>query len=142
MRKKLPFKNFTWDNPNLYTKDFIKNYDDDGEYGELLEVDIEYPKTLQELHIDLPFLAQRKVLNKTLKLIKSFENKERYVVHILELKQVQNHGLIIAKVHRVIKFKQKARMKLYIEKNTKLRMESKNEFDKGFYKLMERQWKM
>ena len=64
MRKKLPFKNFTWDNPNLYTKDFIKNYDENGEYGALLEVDIEYPKKLQELHIDLPFLAQRKVLNK------------------------------------------------------------------------------
>ena len=71
MRKKLPFKNFTWDNPNLYTKDFIKNYDENGEYGALLEVDIQYSKKLQELHIDLPFLAQRKVLNKTLKLITS-----------------------------------------------------------------------
>ena len=136
MCKKLPFKNFAWDNPNLYTKDFIKNYDEDGEYGALLEVDIEYPKKLQELQIDLPFLAQRKVLNKTRKLITSFENKEMYVVHILALKPAQNQGLIIRKVHRVIKFNQNAWMKPYIEKITMLRVESKNEFDKGFYKLM------
>ena len=118
MCKKLHFKNFTWDNSNLYTKDFIKNYDydKDGEYGALIELDIKYPKKVQKLHIDLPFLAQRKVLNKTSMLITSFENKERYVVYILALKQAQNHGLIITKVHRVIKFNQKAWMKPYVEK--------------------------
>ena len=97
---------------------------------------MEYPKELHKLHLDLPYLAERKVINKTSKLITSFENKTQYVVHISALKQALNYGLKFKKVHRVIKFVQIAWMKSSIDKNTKLRMESKNEFDKGFYKLM------
>ena len=145
MSKKLPVREFTWDNIDLHTEDMIKNYDEDGRYDALPEVDIQYPKELHALHMDLLFLAQRKVLKKTPKLITSLENKKEYVVHISTLKQALNHGLKLTKVHRVIKYKQTTWMKSYIDKNTKLRMQSKNEFDKTFYKLMrytERQWKM
>ena len=39
-------------------------------------------------------------------------------------------------VHRVIQFNQKAWLKPYIEMNTILRTEPKNDFEKDFFKLM------
>ena len=49
-------------------EDFIKNYDEDDDIGYLLEVDIEYPKNLHDLHSDLPFLPKRMKNNKFSKL--------------------------------------------------------------------------
>ena len=40
------------------------------------------------------------------------------------------------KVQRVIQFNQKAWLKLFIDMNTKLRTEAKNDFEKDFFKLM------
>ena len=75
-------------------------------------------------------------INKVDKLISNLQNKRNYVVHIALLKQALDHGLILKNVHGVIKFKQEAWLKPYIEMNTALRKEAKNEFKKGFFKLM------
>ena len=57
-------------------------------------------------------------------------------MHIRALKQALNHGLVLKDVYRVIKFNQEAWLKPYIDINTKLRTEAKNEFKKEFFKLM------
>ena len=44
------------------------------------------------------------------------------------LKQTLNHGLVLKKVYRMIKFNQKVWLKSYIDKNTNLRKTSKNNF--------------
>ena len=57
-------------------------------------------------------------------------------MHIKVLKQALNHGLVLKKVHRVIQFNQEDWLKPYIDMNTKLRKEAKNDFEKDFFKLM------
>ena len=62
--------------------------------------------------------------------------QKKLCVHIRALKQALNHGLILKEVHRVIQFNQEAWLKPYIDMNTKLRKEAKNDFVKDFFKLM------
>ena len=52
----------------MFTQDFIKSYDEEGDVGYFLVLDTEYPKTLRMLHSDLPFLPDRVKVNKVKKL--------------------------------------------------------------------------
>ena len=45
------------------------------------------------------------------KLVTNLHDKTEYVIHIKNLKQELNHGLVLNKVHRVIKFNQNAWLK-------------------------------
>ena len=60
MSWKLPLGGYKWCDVNMFTNDFIKNYNDDNDKGYLLEVDVEYPKDLLSKHGDLPFLSERR----------------------------------------------------------------------------------
>ena len=127
MSQKLPVNGFKWENDvSRFNEDFIKNYDENSDEGYFLEVDIEYPKQLFGSHKELPFLPERRKLEKVEKLVCSIEDKEKYVIHIRALKQALNHRLILKEVHRVIKLNQEAWLKPYINMNTKLRKEAKN----------------
>ena len=75
-------------------------------------------------------------INKCTKLVCSTENKENYIAYIRALKQALNHGLKLTKVHRIIQFDQEAWLKPYIDMNTDLRKDAKNDFEKDFFKLM------
>ena len=87
------------------------------------------------LHSDLPFLLDRMKVNKVKKLVCNVTDKENYSIHIAALKQALNHGLKLIRVHSVISFRQEAWLKSYIDLNTELRKNAKNEFEKDFYKL-------
>ena len=137
MSKKLPVNGFKWENDlSRFNENFIKNYNENSDVGYFLEVDIEYPKQLWSSHKDLPFLPERKKLEKVEKLVCGIEDKEKYVIQIRALKKVLNYGLILKRVHRVIQFNQEAWLKPCIDMTTKLRQEAKNEFEKDFFKLM------
>ena len=157
MIQKLPYRSLKWD--DKITKDDIINYDN-GRTGFILEVDLEYPKELHELHNDYPLapevmnvkanmLSEKqveiyKLINgskepkdeKTNKLILNLNDKNKYVVHIRTLQFYLKHGLKLKKVHRAIKFEQKEILKPYIEFNTEKRKNARNDFEKDIFKLL------
>ena len=106
MSQKHPINGFNWvkkSRLSTFNERFIKNYSESSDIGYFIKVDIDYPKELFNLHKDLPFLQEKKV-DKCEKLVCSTQDKEKYVPHIRALKQALNHGLILKKVYRVIKF--------------------------------------
>ena len=137
MSKKLPVVGFKCvDDLSIFIEDFTKSYDEEGDTGYLFVVDVEYPKNLHNLHSDLPFLSEKMKISKCNKLVCNLNDKENCPVHILALKQALNHGLKLKKVHSVIEFRQEYWLKPYIDINSELRKNAKNDFEKDFFKLM------
>ena len=96
--QKLPVKGFKWvEDLSEFNEDFIKKYGGNSYIGYFLEVDIDYPKELFNLHKDLSFLPESKKVEKVEKLICSIEDKEKYIIHIRALKQALNYGLKLKK---------------------------------------------
>ena len=153
MSQYMPYGGFQWINPEDFK---LENVRANSEKGHILEVDIEYPKELHDLHNDYPFCPEQAVVKdemlsdyskmvaqqhnlktgKSQKLISNLCNKEKYIIHERNLKQAVDAGLIVTKIHRVLEFSQKPWMKKYIDFNTEKRKLSKNEFEKNFFKLM------
>ena len=153
MSQSLPTKDFKWIN----SEDFIlENYKNNTKKGAILEVDLEYPEELHDLHNDYP-LAPEKILitdnmlskyckdlkekenissGRVHKLVPNLKNKEKYVLHYKNLQLYLSLGMKLKKVHRVLEFTQKPWMKPYIDFNTKKRTNAKNSFEKDFFKLM------
>ena len=108
MLQKLPVNDFEWmEETSEFNEDIIKIYNEESDEGYFLEVDVRYPPKRYDLHNDLPFLPERKKLEKAEKLVTNFHDKTEYVIHIRNLKQALNHGLVLKNVSRVIKFNQK-----------------------------------
>ena len=137
MTEKLPVRGFRWmDDISKIDEDFVKDYNKNDNKGYILDVDVDYPSKLQNLHSDLPFLPERMIINNTKKLVCNLNDKKNYIVHVNVLKQALDHGLKLRKVHRIIEFEQEAWLKEYIDVNTELRKKATNDFEKDFFKLM------
>ena len=136
MSMKLPTHGFKW----LTGGEIEKIYENRHNLNKIpciLEVDLEYPKNLHDLHNDYPLCPEKvKCKNGVEKLIPNLRNKEKYVIHYKNLIQCLDMGLKIKHIHNGIKFVESEWMKPYIDKNTNLRAKAKNNFEKDFYKLM------
>ena len=78
MSQKLPVSRFKWEKDmSKFTKEFMKNYDEDSDKGYILEVDVKYPKKLHDLHSDLPFSPERMNIDKCKTLVCNLYNKKK-----------------------------------------------------------------
>ena len=151
-----PTGNFKWMTDKEISKIDLGKYKADGKKGLILEVDLEYPQELHDIHNDYPVAPEKvKVSNNMLsayckkiaekynisiglvsKLIPTLRDKKEYVLHYRNLQLYLGLGLKIEKVHRVLKFDQSSRLMQYIDFNTEKRKHAKNSFEKDFFKLM------
>ena len=136
MSMKLPTHGFKWLTGGEMEK-IYENWHNLNKMPCILEVDLEYPENLHDLHNDYPLCPEKvKCKNGVEKLIPNLRDKEKYVIHYKNLIQCLDMGLKITHIHRGIKFVESEWMKPYIDKNTNLRAKAKNNFEKDFYKLM------
>ena len=102
----------------------------------ILEVDLEYLKSLHDLHNDYPLAPEHIRINKVDKLIPNLRDKDKYILHYENLKQYLSLGLKLTHIHRGIKFEESQWLKRYIALNTDLKTAAKNDFEKDFFNLM------
>ena len=160
MCKRLPTGNFKWLNNLPETSEeiepFLNKYTEDSDRGIILEVDLEYPKELHDLHNEYPCAPEKKIITDELlsdyariikeehsvssgkvpKLVTTLNDKEKYVSHYRNLQLYLSLGIRIKKIHRVLEFNQSEWLKEYIDFNTEMRKNAKNSFEKDFFKLM------
>jgi hypothetical protein len=158
MNQYLPMKNFHWIDKNEFNYIDWKNINTKTNIGYILEVDLIYPEHLHDLHSDFPLAPHKlKIANECLseyqhntlsylkifghrrtiteKLLLTCYDKHNYVIHFENLKLYLNLGLKLKRIHRCLKFIQSKFLKPWVELNTNLRKNSKNEFDKDLFKL-------
>ena len=157
LSQKLPTGDFIWYPENQFekwTEKDILDFDTDGEFGEILEVDIHIPSELHDCFNDYPPAPERLEIDDsmwspfqkecfpdykkkpTVKLSPNLLDKTKYVVHMRNLQFYIRHGCKVTKIHRVLSFKQSNWLKKDIDFNTDMRTKSKSKFEKDFYKLM------
>ncbi|XP_070165613.1 uncharacterized protein [Polyergus mexicanus] len=132
----LPYEDFQW--VDDVTSIDLMSVTPNLPIGYILEVDLAYPSDLHDSHADLPFCPTRDKPpgKRDEKLLATLYDKSRYVIYYRNLQQCVRHGLRVTRIHRILRFAQSPWLRGYIELNTRLRINAKNEFEKNLYKLM------
>ena len=150
----LPYGRFKW-LKNVDGSD-VASIGKKSQIGYILEVDLEYPDEIHELHNDY-LLAPEKYavfddmlsryckkiadeceikVGDVKKLIPNLGNKTNYVVHYRNLQLYLSLKMKLSKIHEVLKYKQSDWMKKYINFNTEKKNNAANDFEEDFFKLM------
>ncbi|CAN7942343.1 unnamed protein product [Ixodes hexagonus] len=157
LRSPLPFDNFKWLTDEEISKLDIQNVSEDSVIGYFLEVDLDYPDHLHDLHSDLPLAPvranveynwlsdyQRDLMDKfsvvhgtsaSPKRLLTLYLKRNYFCHYSHLQLCLRLGLRLLKIHRVLQLSQKPFFRDFIEMTHDLRKKAPNSFQKCLCKL-------
>ena len=76
MSQKLPINNFEWIKDTFqFNEDLVKRSNEESNEGYFVEVDVQYPEKLHELHNNLPFLLEGIKIYKVEKLVTNSHDK-------------------------------------------------------------------
>ena len=135
---------------------YVMSINEKSQIGYFLEVDLEYPDKLHVLHNDYPLASKKRAVSSDMllkyckkiankykikvgdvkKLIPNLGNKTNYVVHYKNIQLYLSLEMKLTKIHRVLEFIESDWMKKYIDFNNEKRMDTANDFEKDFFKLM------
>ena len=147
MSKKPPAGKFRWLEKNEISNFDIENTASNANLGYILEVDLVYPENLHVKHQDFPLAPIKKkmkydelspynqniqrsndmknLFSNAEKLVQTLEDKKNYVIHFKLFKLYLKPGLKLTKIHRVLRFEQRAFMRSFIEFNIERRKTAK-----------------
>ena len=132
---------FRWLTEKELNKIDLAKYTEDSKSGLILEVNLEYPHSLHDLHNDYPLVPEKISVSKYVlsnycetirqkynitigqvkKLIPTLSNREKYVLHYRNLQLYLDFGLKFKKVQRVLESDQSPWLKQYGDFNTQKR---------------------
>ena len=154
--KPLPVGNYRWLTKDEISAIRLDHLNESDNTGYMLEVDLDYPKSLHVHHNSFPLAPEKITVTaemmsdysinsfkkfhntnppKTTRLTATLNPRKKYVVHYMTLKTYLSLGMILKKIHRVLAFKQEPFMTEFIDFCTEKRVQSQSDFKKRIWKL-------
>ena len=131
---------FKWLDQKEISDFCLNSIRENGFMGYILEVDLEYPSELYDLHNDYPLASEKLEISQNMlsnycsnvaneyvikygiggvyKLVPNLGSKSKYTVHYKILQLYLSLGMKLTKIHRVLKFKQSDCLKKLVDFNT------------------------
>ena len=150
----LPYSEFKWLNKKEISEFCLDCISENSPVGYILEVDLEYPNELHDLHNDYPLAPEKLEISSNMlskycsdivdkygikvgganKSVPNLRDKSKYIVHYRNLQLFLSLGMKLSKIHRVLKFKLSDWLEEYIKFNTDKRKEGSSSIEKDFFK--------
>lgn len=156
----LPSGGYLWIDDVLQKNGIVNNIEKlsiNDPIGYFLEIDAEFPNDCHDYLKDFPPAPVNDSIfnentspyyqdllekfgmrhdNNLKKLLCPLYARSKYIVHYRNLQQYTKLGMVVTKVHRVLQFNQSNWLEPYVTFCTQKRAQSKNDFEKDFYKLL------